>query len=102
MNDLAQWSSFATVIGLPVSLLGLLFAYLSLRKENKKTIECVSQLTQQIQKIDASVETLSETVNLHNKYSSSGAQYHNCSFTNVPLDSEAINEQYSKGENVSG
>jgi hypothetical protein len=99
MNDLSHYSSFATLIGLPISIMGLLFAYLSLLKEQKKIIKCVSQFTQ---KIDAIFETLSEIVNLHNKYSSFGAQYHNCSFTNAPLDSEAINEQYSKGENVSG
>ena len=98
MNDLAFWSSFATIVGAPISILGLLFAYFSLREKHKKTTQDINKLSQNIQQINTRFETLSEIVNLHNKYSSSGDQYHNCTITNVPSGPEQLSEQYAEGE----
>jgi len=85
--ELNQLASIATIIGVPISLLALVIGYLSLKGKIKST--------------DSRINTLNDLVQLNQKYSSDGPQYHNCTFNDSPLNSTQVQSKFkdkTKGE----
>lgn len=75
MQDLANISS---IVGLLVSVIGLFLVILP-----------------KVSKVKKNQETLSEIINLNNKYLSSGSQYHNCNFYGSSKNEEEISKEYA-------
>jgi len=76
------FANLAAIIGVPIALIGLIIAYLTLRH--------------QIRKSDKKINTLNDIINLQNQYTSKGAQYHNCTFYENPVDAKQISNEYQK------
>lgn len=81
--ELNEAASIAAIVGVPISLVGLLLSYFSLKSDISKT--------------NTKVDTLNDIIQLNQKYNSGGAQYHNCTFNSSPLDSSQVEIQYSSG-----
>ncbi len=86
--QLTALASIATIIGVPIGILTLIFTYKSLRK--------------QMTDVNNKVSTISEIINLHFKYFASGSQYSNCNFYGSPQDSKQIFNEFTKEKKMEG
>ena len=80
IQDLSQ---LASVIGVPMSFIGLYISYISLKNKNDATVKRVNSLQQLIE--------------LKNQYSSGGSQYHGCTFHQSPQNSTQIQNEFEQG-----
>lgn len=81
--DIQFLANLSAVIGVPIAIVGLIFAYFTLRH--------------QIRRSDKKIDTVTEIMNLQNKYKSEGAQYHHCNFYGTSVDAHQISQEYKKG-----
>lgn len=77
------WVNLSAIIGVPIAIIGLIIAYLTLRHQMRQS--------------DKKIDTLNEIMNLQNKYQSKGAQYHHCNFIGSSVDPSQILKEYQKG-----
>jgi hypothetical protein len=80
IQDLSQWAS---IIGVPMALIGLCISYISLKNKNDATVNRVNSLQQLIE--------------LKNQYSSGGSQYHECKFYQSPQNSTQVENEFEQG-----
>jgi len=83
METIQILANVATIVGVPITIIGLLIAYYTLR----------AQIKQNTKKIDTS----SEIMNIQNKYNSQGNQYYNCNINHTELSPDQIKQEYKDG-----
>jgi len=79
--NLDTWVKISALIGVPISLIGLLLNYLAQRRQKKST-------RQQISNIRTEMSIL--------KKQTKGTSFHSCTFYNSQLDERQIMDSYQR------
>lgn len=85
MIDIQSCANWASLIGFPLAIIGLILSYLSFRS--------------QIKKDRRKIETIIDSINLHNQYQHQGQQYKDCSFVNYygkDYNPDKVRQDYSQ------
>ena len=89
--DFDFWVKVSALIGVPLTVIGLVLSYLSFRNQAKQT-------KKDIVNIGNRIETITETISIHNQYQSQGI-VNNYIFNQAPMDDNQIKRAYEQTAN---
>jgi hypothetical protein len=89
-SQLTIYADWAAIVGVPISIIGLIFAFFSLYSQSIR-----------IKNHEQSIATIKDIINLQNQYYSKGAQYHDCTFNyyDKEITQNQVSEKYIQGTN---